>query len=116
MANPHRGDTDIQAGDRSYTLCFSSNAVCEMEEHFDRPIAEIGTMLDAGARFSDLRAVFWHGLRRHHPDLSLEDAGDVMDEVGQDKVGEAIGTAFQRAFPQAKGAAGGRARPRKAKG
>lgn len=115
MANPHRGDTAVEG--TPYTLCFSSNSVCEMEEHFGAPISEVGAMLDGSAKLSHIRAVLWFGLRRHHPELSEEDAGDVLDEIGHRAADELIGTAFQRAFPKAKkGAASGSGRPRKAKG
>jgi hypothetical protein len=62
----------------------------------------------------DVLAVFHAGLIRHH-ELSEKQAADLIDELGQTKVGEIIAEAVRLAFPSSE-AAKGTARPPKASG
>jgi hypothetical protein len=48
-------------------------------------------------RLSVLRDLAWHGLRRHHPGVSLDDVSDMTDELGQQRFGEIIGNAIRAA-------------------
>jgi hypothetical protein len=48
-----------------------------------------------------IRALFWASLRRKHPGIALLDAGDLMDEVDDKYLGERLGEALARAFPEA---------------
>ena len=111
MANPHRGQVDIKAGDRTFTLSFSINAMCELEDLMGEPIARIAQGLgDAGSvKISTVRALVWAALRDKHPEVTLEGAGDIIADAGVNGVMEAIGRAFAMAFPEQS-----KARPRKA--
>jgi len=51
-------------------------------------------------RLSVLRDLAWHGLRRHHPDITLDDVSDMTDELGQQRFGEIIGNAIRAAQGQ----------------
>lgn len=117
MANPFRGKVPLKAGDEDYELSFSINAICEIEEHFGKPIAEVGKLMQAGDAFQvkTLRFVLWAGLQDNHDDISLKDAGNIASNAGIEICGEAIGKAFQLAFPQEKAGGGkGNGRPRSA--
>jgi len=114
MGNPQRGHVDLRAGDESYRLCFSINAICELEEETGKTINQISESLNdpQTMRMSLARAVFWGATRDAHPELTVTDAGAVIDEVGFHGAMEAIGQAFMLAFPQTEASDSGR--PRKA--
>lgn len=103
MANPHRGSVALQVGDRAYTLSFSVNALCELEDHLGKPIAKIADGLNdpANVRMSVVRALLWAGLRDHHDEIDLKAAGLIASDAGIPAVMEAIGKAFSLAFPEA---------------
>lgn len=96
MANPHRGEVELKAGEKSYTLAFTINSVCELEDALNKGVNEI--VGDMG-RISVVRAVLWAGLRHHH-NVSLEEAGNVMHEAGAAATAKAINEAMALAFPQ----------------
>jgi hypothetical protein len=106
MANPHKGDVSFDAHGQTFTLCYSANAICEIEDVLDTSIMALSTKLAKAAkdpnsvRMSTIRAVLWGGLREHHPDIDLKAAGDLIPAAGglmviMNKISEA----FQRAFP-----------------
>lgn len=116
MANPFRGKVSLKAGDEEYQVSFSINAICEIEDNFQKPISEVGKMLeskDGSFQMKTLRFVLWAGLSDNHPDLDLKDAGHIASNAGIQACGEAIGSAFKLAFPHDKtGSAVGNGRPR----
>lgn len=102
MPNPHRGEVSLKAGEKTYTLAFTINSVCELENHLDKSLSDIVAGM---GRVSVVRAVLWAGLRHHHG-VSIEEAGDIMHEAGAAATSEAINEAMMLAFPQPAGAAG----------
>ncbi|WP_157014896.1 GTA-gp10 family protein [Mesorhizobium xinjiangense] len=116
MANPHRGQVSLEAGDKAYTLSFSVNAICELEDALDRPVARIAEELNdpENIRMSTVRSVIWAALQDCHPGTTIQEAGEIATVAGTTAIMEALGRAFQLAFPDA--AEGkGKPRPRKAK-
>lgn len=112
MANPYRGEVTLSAADDTFTLSYSVNAICELEEFFDgKPIGEIAESLGDGSsvKMSTIRALVWAGLRDHHPDVDLTAAGVIASKAGIPACMDAIGKAFERTFPPAEA---GKAKPR----
>lgn len=108
MANAHRGELAFDVEGKEYTLHFSANAICELEDKLDRSFLSISKDLAAAStdptqiRMSTLRAIFWSGLRDHHPDIDLQIAGELMIKAGGlAKAMDMISEAFTRAFPAA---------------
>lgn len=99
MANPHRGEVALKAGDTAYTLTFTINAVCELEGALGKGVSEIVSDM---SRVSTVRAVLWAGLRHHHK-VTLEEAGDIMHAAGAAATAQAINKAMGLAFPQPEG-------------
>lgn len=104
MANPHKGEVDFQAGDKTYTLRYSNNALCQLEEAMGKTIIEISNELASWAKepdkvsLSTVRKVFWAGLGGGKK-MTLEAAGDIIDEAGGlSVVMEAISKALERTF------------------
>jgi hypothetical protein len=48
-------------------------------------------------RLSVLRDLAWYGLRRHHPDVTLDDVSDIADDLGHEAFGDIIGKAIRSA-------------------
>jgi hypothetical protein len=107
MANPFKGEVAFEVGEQSYKLCFSANAIIEMEDHFDKTVEEISNLLrdTDRLRMKNLRAVFWAGLTDHHPGITIKEAGVIITQVGFQRVVELIGLGFSRAFPEVEGEA-----------
>lgn len=100
MANKHRGQVSFEADGKPYTLCYSTNALCELEGALNVSISEVGVMLaDLGKmKMKTVRAVLWAGLTDNHPGITLTQAGDVADAITTGKAMELIGEAFKLAF------------------
>lgn len=104
MANPHRGEVELHAGDKTYIMRMSINAIVEIENHFDLGINKVAAKLSDvdGMRIGTLRTIIRLALKEHHPELSDKDAGEIIQSVGFAATSEAIQKAMQAAFPEAK--------------
>jgi hypothetical protein len=101
MVNAHKGDVALEVGGKTYTLRYSHSALIKLEKQLDQSIMRI--MQDIGKademRIGTLVAILWAGLQKHHPDLSVDEACELLDEKGDDaSVIDVIGDAFQKAF------------------
>jgi hypothetical protein len=100
MANKLKGEVGFDVDGARYTLAFSINALCELEEKLGGAVVDLGTMMTGGKRFSTMRSVFWCGLTEHHPELTEKEAGKIMTAIGFNKADALIGEAFALAFPE----------------
>ena len=100
MTNRVKGEVPLKAGDRTYTLRFSANAICELEDQLDMGINQIAKqMADPEAmRMKTVIAVVWAGLRDHHPDITLAQAGEIITDASLIGSMEAVSEAFTVAF------------------
>ncbi len=68
-------------------------------------------------RLPVLRDLAWHGLRQHHPNITLAQVSGIADELGRDAFSEIIGRALRAAQGEAEEAgpapAPGKQRPRR---
>lgn len=114
MANRHRGEFEFTAGDKTYTLQFSHQALIRLEEKLDKSLLTIINAFQAWStdpasmRLGMIRDMLWAGLQRHHPEMSPGDVADLLDDIEGHAAGavEILGTAMTRAFdaPKTKGA------------
>jgi hypothetical protein len=103
MPNINRGDVSFEAEGKSYTLRFSIDALCNLEEAAGKGFAAIAIELTDPERMSVtlLRKVLWAGLLDHHPDIDLKAAGELIVAAGGAvAVLEQIEKAFAAAFPE----------------
>lgn len=65
-----------------WTLRFDFNALCDFEAETGKNALEFLEQMDAAAypSASDMRCLFWCGLRQAHPDATLQDAGRLMGQ------------------------------------
>lgn len=112
MANPAKGEADIKLADgRQIKLVFDANAWCEIEDALGRTTQDI--VADLKPRMADdgktvleppkaglkvQRAIIWGGLRRYHPEFTIEQAGDILVEAA-----EGMAKAIGGGMPQAEG-------------
>lgn len=104
MANSERGEVDLKVGDKTYTLCFTTNSIAEIEGLQEgKAFTSIAVNWMAKQDLSTLRLLTFGALRKHQPALSLFDAGDIIDEFGSDlsTLGAALGEAIRFRFPPA---------------
>jgi len=105
MSNTHRGDVDVKAGNKIYTLRLSVGALVQLEEHFGLGINQIAQKLSntENMRLTDWVAVMWAAMRKHQPSATQEQASELIDDLGLEEAINALGRAMQAAFPPAKG-------------
>lgn len=103
---------EFEAGGKRRELRFDVNAMCRLEADFaGLPIDRVAERLQPATgmpTITDIRAAFRAGLVGG---ATLDEAGEIMSEVGIAEAGRLIGAAMQLAFPdaaQAEGAGGGK--------
>lgn len=115
-ANPHKGEVSFElVSGEAYTLQFTIDAVCTLEELLDKSSMEIFTLLARG-RIGVLRAAMWAGLQAHHPKVTLREAGELIPHIKGDQkalqlVTRAMNLAFGEADEGAEAAGDGKADP-----
>jgi len=97
MANNIRGEVALLHGGKTYTMVLDFNALAEFEDATGKNAADV---LDSpeSMNISLARSLFWAGLQRHHPGLTLHEAGDILQE-NMDKLGAAVGAAAPEPVP-----------------
>lgn len=102
MANPHKGEVELKAGDETYILRYSIDAICSLEDRLDKgfPVIAIEMSSAATMRLTVVREVLLAGLQEHHPDITLKQAGELIVTAGGAMVvmGK-VNQAFAAAFP-----------------
>jgi hypothetical protein len=106
MGNKVRGQTDFEVGDSTYSLHFTANGMCELEAAAGCSTMAFLKRLDEAAASSDLsigdvRLLFWAGLKEHHPEITVQQAGSLMQELGGiDKAMALAGEAVAASMPK----------------
>ena len=99
----HSGGVSFDAKGQSYTLRYSVDAICALEDACGgKGIVAISQVLQDATKISMtlMRKVMWAGLRDHHPSVDIKSAGDLIQAVGGLMPAvDIIGRAFQAAFP-----------------
>lgn len=122
MANPLRGEVELKVKDGAYTLRFSIDAICGLEEEIGKSFARIMVELSNPelVTLTLVRKVFRAALSEHHPDLTLRQAGEIIEAAGGvlevvTKINKAVGAAFGTANSgnPAESASGNGSRPRR---
>lgn len=103
MANDIRGEVGFDALGQSYTLKFGNGAVRHIENETGMTFAQVGVALadPEKATLTVLTVAFHGALRRHHPELSLDDVDDIIDALGSERAGKLLAEAVVLAYPPA---------------
>ena len=81
MANKCRGETEFTAGGKTYTFRVGTNEMVDLEAKLG-VVNILKAFSDGKVGMAGLRTLAQIGLSRHHKDLSEEEAGDIVDEIG----------------------------------
>jgi hypothetical protein len=98
MTNPVKGEVSFESGGKTYYFKLGTNAQVLLEKKTGMPMSKYlkqDRIEDMGA--ADIRLIFWAGLTRNHPDLTEDMVGDLIDDVGADRIGEIFVEAFESA-------------------
>lgn len=102
-----KGEHSFSVDGRQLTLVYSIDALCRIEDRFDKSALAVlaGMMRDPQVR--KLRVVLWAGLQEHHREIDEKAAGELIRGLGgvQPAV-ELINQAFLKSFPRAEAAEG----------
>lgn len=109
MANRMRGEASLG----EHTLVFSFNVMCLLEEQTGLKTGQLIQMMQQNMGLTDLRAFIWAGLQEKQPGTSIEQAGEIIGEVGIEPAMEALQQAVEAAFSSDEPESG-KANPRKA--
>lgn len=87
MANRERGEVSLEVEGQPYVLVLDTNAMCELEDLLstpERPVSfvEVIQKVVNGNSMRHLRALVWAALRRHHPTMTVKEAGDLISRAG----------------------------------
>lgn len=75
------GEGRVVAGGETYLLRFDMNVLAEIEEETGRSSVEVLAEMDGGSpSIKTLRMMCRAMLMRHHPDATVQTAGDILSE------------------------------------
>ncbi len=95
MSNKKRVNVTARFKGKNLKLCLTFNSFCELEDHYGQNITQIFTkyLNDFAAQsvsMRDSRAVLWASMLETLPDASLRDAGELGEQLGQEKLSEVV--------------------------
>jgi len=102
-ANPLRGEVDFEWLEKTYVLCLSAHEMVKIERLYDVSILEIGDWLsEQPVRLWKVQAMLWAALRRHHPEITADQALDLimLDPANLPKIVRRLADAVAMSFPQ----------------
>ena len=101
MANLHRGEVEFTVGEDTHKLSFSANAMVEISDALGRDFGEVIEDMKAGTvKLSDLRVMFWQGLRDNKSNLTLDDAKVILSMMKPADMGELVAAALVASMPK----------------
>lgn len=96
MANKLKGEVSFEASGKTWTMKIGTNAWCLVESEMNLDLADIDL---SRLSIRNVRAIFWASLQHHHEGVSVKDAGDMIDEIGTQKVAELVAQAIELQAP-----------------
>lgn len=102
MSNVNRSTVTREISGKEYSFKLGTNAICNIEQTLSKPFSEIIEDIESGkVSMIVLRTMLLFALKKNHPQTSLEEAGDICDDLGAMGAGELIGECIACAFPEA---------------
>jgi hypothetical protein len=100
--NPKKGDVEFAVAGKMYTLRYSHSALVKLEKQLDQGLMKVMEDMSSPQqmRIGTVVALLWSGLQKHHPDMTFDDAADLLDDMegGASSAIEIVGQAFSKAF------------------
>lgn len=120
LVNPIKGEREFTVGEDVYTLAYSIPIICGVERQLGRGIFRIVQDLSTDPWLGTLCELFLAGLKKHHPKMTLEQAGGIVVAMKMVPAVELLAGVITDVFPapepadEEEGAADGDPRPPKA--
>lgn len=110
---------EVEGRAKPLTLRMGVKALACLQDHWQLPdlgevLRKIASLDEGAFTEDDLNAIMWAGLRSHQPDLSFDEASDIMDIVGPIGLTALLARGMSAAMPQ-EGGGDASENPRKAK-
>lgn len=97
-----KGEVPLKAGDKEYTLKFTTDALCQLEDLLDMGINELIISASKNIlRIKQVRAMLYCACLQHHKEemTSLEVAGKIIDVTGFSETWTAVVKAIAACLP-----------------
>ena len=108
--NPHKGDVSFDVSGRTYTLRYNHLALVKVENQLDKGLMQVMEEMSRPnkMRLGTIVVLLWSGLQKHHPNLTMDDAAELLDEIpgGAPEMVKIIDQGFSKAFSQTLGTKG----------
>ena len=104
MAN-HKGVVTLEAGGQNYKLRLSVNEIVDLENELDKSVNEIAAMLGDAAkiRMGTIRSVLRAALKGGGHDMTAEQVGELIAEIGAGEGINKLSETFGASFPEPEG-------------
>lgn len=103
MSSPDRERT-VVVGDNTYRLYYGNRSIRLLEKTLHKTFADFD-----GNSVEEITTAVWCGFQQFHPEITMDDVDDIIDEVGYTKMADLCGEAINAAFPTPEGPAQGNA-------
>ena len=98
MANPHKGEVAFEANGKQYVFKLGTYAQAMLERRVKTTFGKFVARKEDDWGVDDALVMFWAGLYRQHK-LTEEQAGDLLDEIGSDRLSEILTEALKISQP-----------------
>lgn len=97
MANEYRGEVSLDGPDGELKLKFTTNAICEFEKLHNKPVLKVFSDIPKKMETPTylIRDMFFAALLEFQPGTTPKDAGNLMDEIGLERVTDAVMDALE---------------------
>ena len=68
----------IEIGGKEYRIEYDINSGCDMEDKAGESFGDIVNHVIRNHNLRSIRVMFWGGLRKNYPDITLSDAADLI--------------------------------------
>ena len=102
MANAQKGEIAVELDGQTYTLALTLNAMVDVETLLDLSFDEVISRAATKGSATHLRALIWAMLRKHHPTITLEAAGELVTGMNLGLLARMIGRVVTASGPDPK--------------
>lgn len=99
MANREKGEVSFEASGKTWTLKMGTNAWCLVEGELKVDMSKIDL---EDLSMTRVRVFVWAALSHYHLGVTLEQTGELMDEIGMAKSVQLLTEALALQAPEAK--------------
>lgn len=87
---------EITLNDKSYKVKFGMKAIICMDREFGINLTDQASLNELENTPSQVSRLLWASLQRYHPELTIVDVENLLDDANYDEVAKALQDAFSR--------------------